>query len=126
MYSFIGILDGIVWVITGFKIYTLSRHPTFSELARFHLEKKWFWICMIYSITILTTCSFQFLTITEGFNLLVYIIADTTLLLTTITITIISLGRKKVRDTAFGKYTGISTENVEKSEENINTEIKKV
>jgi len=126
VYSFIGILDGFVSVITGFKIYTLSRHPTYSKQARFHFERNWFWIYIKLSLVIVITWSFQFLAIMNKFNLFLYIIVDTILLLTTITITIIVLGRKKVIDTAFGKYTEISTENVEKSEEKINNEIVKV
>jgi uncharacterized membrane protein len=126
MYFIIGIIDIIILIITSYKIYTLFRNPIYSEHPGFNFEKEWFWICLKFTTITTIACFMQFLALMFGFNLFLYIIADTTLLLSTITITIIALGRKAVRDTAFGEYTGINNENVEKLEEKIKNKTVKV
>ncbi|KAL7036867.1 hypothetical protein ACKWTF_008970 [Chironomus riparius] len=126
MYTFIGILAIATWIVTGFKIYALSRNPTYSQQARFNFEKKWFWNCMKLSLTLVIAWLIQFLALRKNYNLLLFMIADSILFLTTITITMIALERKKIFGSNCEMYTGISNTNVEELEKKVDTENVKV
>ncbi|KAL7036870.1 hypothetical protein ACKWTF_008973 [Chironomus riparius] len=104
MYTFIVTLGVVVWITTGLYIYKLSRNKTHSEHPRFHFERKWFWICFRVAITIWTTYFGNFLKKQKNFNVFLYMTIDIIILFGAITVTIIMIGRTKVRNIFLGDY----------------------
>lgn len=103
VYFFIAVLDVILLVVTGVKIFILSRHLKQSEQSIFNHERKWFWTTVKLSLIMLVTWPTQVHVWKTNFKLFNMILSDCTILLTAITIFVILIGRKKVRDLLFKK-----------------------
>jgi len=91
------VLDAIILVIIGIRIFILSRHLTSSERKRFDFERKWFWITIELSLIMLITWSIQVYVWIHDYKMLNFILSDCILLLTALTIFIILIGRKNVK-----------------------------
>lgn len=85
---------------------------THSDQARFDDERKWYWIIVKLCLIMLITWPFQMLSWLVEFSLHGFMTQDFILLFTAITATIILLGRKKVKNSMFGKYHGINNAEV--------------
>ena len=106
LYFIIAALDIILFLITGIKIFMLSRHLTNSDQARFNLERKWYWTTIKLSLIMLVTWPTQVYVWKSNFKFLNFILSDCIILLTSMTISVILIGKKKVRTLFLEKYRG--------------------
>jgi len=90
------VLDAIILVIIGIRIFILSRHLT-SEQPIFNNERKWVWTTVELSLIMLMTWSTQVYVWIHDYKMLSFILTDCILLLTSLTIFIILIGRKNVK-----------------------------
>jgi len=85
----------------------------YSTKARFHYERKWFWISVKLSLIFLVTWLGKYGTGHSEFKFLFFITVDSMMLLTALTITKMLLGRKTAKILIFEKYRGIKNEEKE-------------
>ncbi|KAL7036873.1 hypothetical protein ACKWTF_008974 [Chironomus riparius] len=100
----ISCLDVIFVIITGFNVFVLSRHQEHSTQAIFKYERKWFWtsvqLALIFVLTWMIKFYFQYF----KYKFLFFISIDFLMLLSAITVTILFLGRNKVKILIFAKF----------------------
>lgn len=107
LFVFIWFLDGMILIIIGVKIFSISRRLVYSEHARFDEHQKWYWICVKFYCIMLVTVPYEIFILTSKFNLFFLMMANFINVFTAIIISITLLGRKKVKILMFGKYSKI-------------------
>ncbi|XP_070491576.1 uncharacterized protein [Chironomus tepperi] len=115
LYLFIATLGIVVWIFTTFNVYRLSKNPTNADHEIFRIEKKWNWICFEITLTIFITWFLKSFEYSRNFSIFEYVTSDLILLFGAITVTVILIERKKVRNIIFRKNHKVADKVAEES-----------